>query len=142
MLALYGSGRQAEALERYAAGRRALAEELGIEPGGALKDLERRILVQDPGLAPPAREGSRARPATAAASRPRRRPIAPWRPRALIALGAAVLAAGAVLGSGSRRAAATSPALRSPATRSPSSIPGPAAPRCPSRSGAARPRSR
>ena len=52
MVALYGSGRQAEALERYSAGRRALADELGIEPGSALRELERRILNQDPTLMP------------------------------------------------------------------------------------------
>lgn len=50
MLALYRSGRQAEALERYREGRRLLVEELGIEPGPALQDLERAVLRQDPGL--------------------------------------------------------------------------------------------
>ena len=53
MIALYATGRQAEALEQYASGRRALADEFGIEPSGALKDLERRILTQDPTLTPP-----------------------------------------------------------------------------------------
>ena len=43
MLALYRSGRQAEALEAYRDARRALVDELGIEPGRALRDLERRI---------------------------------------------------------------------------------------------------
>ncbi len=55
MLALYRSGRQAEALEAYRDARRALTEELGIEPGRELKDLEARILRQDPGLDPAAR---------------------------------------------------------------------------------------
>jgi len=50
MLALYRSGRQAEALERYREGRRALVEQLGIEPGPALQELERAILRQDPRL--------------------------------------------------------------------------------------------
>jgi DNA-binding SARP family transcriptional activator len=53
MLALYRSGRQAEALERYRKGRRLLVEELGIEPGPGLQDLERAILRQDPALAQP-----------------------------------------------------------------------------------------
>ena len=61
MLSLYRAGRQAEALEIYRAGRRALVDELGIEPGRELRDLERRILEQDPELevaAPaPARAG-------------------------------------------------------------------------------------
>jgi peptide/nickel transport system substrate-binding protein len=52
MVALNGSGRQAEALECYAAGRRVLIDELGIEPGTALRDLEMRILHQDPALIP------------------------------------------------------------------------------------------
>jgi YVTN family beta-propeller protein len=55
MLALYRSGRQAEALEAYRRARRSLDEELGIEPGPALKELERKILNQDESLsAPPA----------------------------------------------------------------------------------------
>ncbi len=54
MLALYRSGRQADALDAYRDGRSALAEQLGLEPGHDLKDLERRILSQDPSLAAPA----------------------------------------------------------------------------------------
>src|SRR3954452_2159782 len=50
MLALYRSGRQAEALEVYRDTRRALVEELGIEPGRELQELESRILAQDPDL--------------------------------------------------------------------------------------------
>ena len=50
MLALYRSGRQAEALAAYQDARRALVDELGIEPSRALQDLERAILQQDPGL--------------------------------------------------------------------------------------------
>ena len=50
MLALYGSGRQAEALEAYRQAREALVEECGIEPGPALRQLERQILEQDPSL--------------------------------------------------------------------------------------------
>ena len=50
MLALYRSGRQAEALAAYQDARRALVDELGIEPGRALHELERRILMQDPAL--------------------------------------------------------------------------------------------
>src|SRR4051794_39597578 len=52
MLALYRSGRQAEALEVYRDTRRVLVDELGIEPGKALKELEAAILSQDAGLEP------------------------------------------------------------------------------------------
>jgi DNA-binding SARP family transcriptional activator/ABC-type branched-subunit amino acid transport system substrate-binding protein len=57
MLALYRCGRQADALERYQAARRVLIDELGIEPGPALRELERSILTQDPALRPPPRAG-------------------------------------------------------------------------------------
>jgi DNA-binding SARP family transcriptional activator len=50
MLSLYRSGRQAEALEAYRRVRDTLAEELGIDPGRALQELEAAILSQDPSL--------------------------------------------------------------------------------------------
>jgi predicted ATPase/DNA-binding SARP family transcriptional activator len=53
MLALYRSGRQAEALEAYQQARRTFVDELGIEPVAELQELERAILRQDPALAPP-----------------------------------------------------------------------------------------
>jgi YVTN family beta-propeller protein len=54
MLALYRSGRQADALEVYRDGRRRFADELGIEPSPALQRLEKAILNQDPALEAPA----------------------------------------------------------------------------------------
>ena len=51
MLALYRAGRQAEALDAYQQARRALVDELGIDPSPALQDLEKAILRQDPSLA-------------------------------------------------------------------------------------------
>jgi predicted ATPase/DNA-binding SARP family transcriptional activator len=51
MLALYRTGRQAEALEAYREARRVLAEELGIEPSPELQALQNAILNQNPALA-------------------------------------------------------------------------------------------
>ncbi|MFI1567145.1 AfsR/SARP family transcriptional regulator [Streptomyces sp. NPDC020490] len=68
-LALYRSGRQGDALGALRAARRTLAEELGVDPGPGLRQLETAVLAQDDGLAaPPA-----ARPASAA-PRPAVRP--------------------------------------------------------------------
>ena len=53
MLALYRCERQADALEAYRNARAVLVEQLGIEPGAALRDLERAILAHDPTLAAP-----------------------------------------------------------------------------------------
>jgi DNA-binding SARP family transcriptional activator/class 3 adenylate cyclase len=50
MLALYRSGRQADALAAYRAARRTLVNELGIEPSVGLQRLEQAILAQDPAL--------------------------------------------------------------------------------------------
>jgi predicted ATPase/DNA-binding SARP family transcriptional activator len=50
MLALYRSGRQAEALDAYRDARRTLVDELGIEPGSELRELEAAILRQEPSL--------------------------------------------------------------------------------------------
>ena len=63
MLALYRSGRQAEALAGYQEAHRTLVEQLGIAPGPALRDLEQRILRQDSEL-----ELSIEQPLTAASS--------------------------------------------------------------------------
>jgi DNA-binding SARP family transcriptional activator len=69
MLALYRAGRQAEALAAYQEARRALVDDLGIDPGPALQRLERAILAQDPALdaAPATAPGSAAAPAQAGA---------------------------------------------------------------------------
>ena len=94
MTALYRSGRQAEALEVYREGRRILGEELGIEPGPALRELERAILLQEPRLAAPVpRQAS-----VISGKRGRRLLLA-----AAVGLGGAALAAGLTLG-GSRGA--------------------------------------
>jgi DNA-binding SARP family transcriptional activator len=50
MLALYRAGRQAQALSLYQEGRRALVEELGIDPSPALQNLHAAILRQEAGL--------------------------------------------------------------------------------------------
>ena len=50
MLALYRAGRQADALEQYQSARRTLVDELGIEPGPSLQELERKILQHDESL--------------------------------------------------------------------------------------------
>ena len=86
MLALYRSGRQADALESFLQARRSLVEELGLEPGRELRELEQAILTQDPSLDPPR---GRVRPVNPAARR---------RSFALIAAGLALAAAAATVG--------------------------------------------
>jgi predicted ATPase/DNA-binding SARP family transcriptional activator len=63
MLALYRSGRHADALAAYRAAREALDTELGLEPGPELRNLEQQILIHDPALQPAA-PGVPAPPAT------------------------------------------------------------------------------
>jgi predicted ATPase/DNA-binding SARP family transcriptional activator len=65
MLALYRSGRQADALAVYQRARRTFVDELGIEPSESLRRLERAILAHDPSL-----DVAQAGPAS-----PRRAPI-------------------------------------------------------------------
>jgi DNA-binding SARP family transcriptional activator len=55
IIALYRSGRQAEALEAYRAARQMLDEELGLEPGTELQELELAVLRHDPALDAPRR---------------------------------------------------------------------------------------
>ncbi len=72
MLALYRQGRQADALRAFQRARRHLANELGLEPGPTLTELEQRILAHDESLAVPAPVPARAPavPSTADAARP------------------------------------------------------------------------
>jgi WD40 repeat protein/DNA-binding SARP family transcriptional activator len=53
VLALYRSGRQADALAAYGRARDILIDELGVEPGDELRQLQARVLAQDPTLLPP-----------------------------------------------------------------------------------------
>jgi YVTN family beta-propeller protein len=87
MLALYRSGRHADALDVYRRGRQALADELGLEPGAELRALEQRILTHDPALNP----AIPAEPAPRLARRSRA-----VRGRALIAAGGALLLVAAI----------------------------------------------
>jgi class 3 adenylate cyclase/predicted ATPase/DNA-binding winged helix-turn-helix (wHTH) protein len=65
MLALYRSDRQADALQAYQDARRSLVEELGIEPGERLRELEGAILAQDTSLAAPGPPAEEEAPAAA-----------------------------------------------------------------------------
>ncbi|MFJ5079887.1 AfsR/SARP family transcriptional regulator [Streptomyces sp. NPDC088553] len=71
MLALYRSGRQAEALAVYADTRRLLADELGVDPTPELSRLQQRILQADAELARPVEEAA---PAAAPVARPAQLP--------------------------------------------------------------------
>jgi YVTN family beta-propeller protein len=92
MRSLYRAGRKSDALAAYQEFRRRYADELGLEPSGELRELERRILEQDGGLAPPEPPPTAERPH-------RRRTLTVV---AAIALGAvaASVAVGIVLGTG------------------------------------------
>ncbi|MEA2127093.1 MAG: hypothetical protein QOI80_3875, partial [Solirubrobacteraceae bacterium] len=83
MLALYRAGRQSEALDAFGAFRARLDGELGLEPGPELRELQERILRQDPALAGP----RRARPQR------RRRPTPLALASAVLLLAAAATAA-------------------------------------------------
>jgi DNA-binding SARP family transcriptional activator len=61
MLALYGSGRQADALDAFARARRGFATELGLEPGEELVRLHARVLERDGSLLTSAGDGAAAR---------------------------------------------------------------------------------
>jgi YVTN family beta-propeller protein len=84
MLALYRSGRHVEALDVYRRGRMALAEELGLEPGPDLRELEQRILEHD---------GSLRRSRSPDLTGPRRGRRVPWVPVAGLLLAGAIAAA-------------------------------------------------
>jgi DNA-binding SARP family transcriptional activator len=96
MVALYRCGRQAEALETYRDGRREMSDELGLEPGPELRELEAKILAHSPELAAPAsrhRRRPRESDERREESTPRRRRLHP----AVTIIAAAVLLGGAAL---------------------------------------------
>lgn len=66
MVALYRSGRQADALAAYQDFRRLLGDELGLDPSPDLREIERKVLRQDPALVAPAAPARGAEPPPAA----------------------------------------------------------------------------
>jgi DNA-binding SARP family transcriptional activator/DNA-binding beta-propeller fold protein YncE len=109
MIALYRSGRQAEALAAYHDARRMLADQLGLAPSAELQRLQRAILIQDPALAAPnvapAIAGVSPSSPGSAVGRRRLRPL----PVALAALALVVLAA--ALAAGALRRSTDDPAV-------------------------------
>jgi DNA-binding SARP family transcriptional activator len=89
MVALYRSGRQAEALDAYRHTRAVLRDELGLEPSEELQALQRAILAHDPSLAAPPRVDPPAPPDAGRAPKGRRLPLV------AVAVGLAVLGAAA-----------------------------------------------
>ena len=77
MLALYRDGRQADALAQYQQMRRRLADELGADPGAALRHLHHQILTAAGSLGPPASGAARLRSGPALSAMPRQLPAAP-----------------------------------------------------------------
>jgi len=88
MLALYRDGRQAEALDAYREARRTMIDQIGLEPGPALRALEQAILEREPALGAPEPPPPLSSP-RAPAGEPRRKRR---RPRARIALAALAVA--------------------------------------------------
>jgi DNA-binding SARP family transcriptional activator len=98
MIALYRTGRQADALDLYRRTRSTFVDELGIEPGPSLQELERAILRHDRDLRP----SGRARPPDEEPSRPRRRLVSALVLAVLVlAVGAGVAAVVLTRGGGS-----------------------------------------
>jgi DNA-binding SARP family transcriptional activator/streptogramin lyase len=88
IVALYRSGRQADALDAYQDARAALRDELGLDPSDELQALQRAILAHDPSLAAPPRVELPRAERPAAAERAAKRRIGP---RTLVVVGAVVL---------------------------------------------------
>lgn len=113
MLALYRSGRHVAALEVYERTRRALADDVGLQPSTELQQLSGRIVRQDPDLGAPDRPTPRRRGATAGNARP---PRTSARRRSLGAFAGAAVAAAAVTlvagGATSATSAPTTPTVR------------------------------
>ena len=118
MLALYRSGRQADALDAYQAGRRVLQDELGLEPGKELRDLEAAILRQDEALSParPVPTGEPEQPPTARRLSRRAVVAAGLGGLAVVALGTGVTAVRS-RGSGARQVHPGSVGVVDPGTR-------------------------
>ena len=94
MLALYRAGRQAEALDVYRATRRHLVDELGLEPGPGLRELEERILRHVPSLAAPAALRPASTDAESSAPRAERAPRSDGRRVTALALVGCLVTAG------------------------------------------------
>jgi peptide/nickel transport system substrate-binding protein len=120
MLALYRAGRQADALQAYQEARRYLVSELGLEPGAELRELQDRILRQDPSLddRPQDRQahaGSGVSADRGVQAGPRRRPS--WRWVVIAALSTLVLigVVEVTASTGGSESAALATTLRAPA---------------------------